>query len=81
MDVIKRLNTVKTFKQYKKVSEDVASKSNSLQNVEFNMSTIIALKNVQSFEIEVSFSLKELNHFSCAFNYKKTFIAVFQQMR
>lgn len=60
MDVCKRLKTAKTFENYLEISQYVASNSKSLQNVEFNMSTIIALKNVRSLEIEVSFLNKQV---------------------
>lgn len=70
MDVCKRLRTVKTYEKYMEISQDVASTKN-LQNVQFNMSTIIALKNVRSLEIEVSFFSEQLevNRFSRSLNY------------
>lgn len=54
MDVLKRLKAVKTFQNYMDISQDIASKPKSLQNVQLNMSNIIALKSVRSLEIEVN---------------------------
>lgn len=58
MDVCKRLRAAKTFENYMEISQDVANNSEIVQNIQFNMSTIIALKNVRSLEIEVSFLSK-----------------------
>lgn len=55
MDVLKSLTATKTFGEYMEISQYVANAATSVQNIEFNMSTIIALKNVRAYEIEVSF--------------------------
>ncbi|XP_026319932.1 uncharacterized protein LOC113230284 [Hyposmocoma kahamanoa] len=52
MDVCKRLRAAKTFENYMEISQDLANNSEIVQNIQFNMSTIIALKNVRSLEIE-----------------------------
>lgn len=56
MDLSTLLNSVKNVNDYITITQDLTGKYKS-QNIEFNMSVVISLKNVRSLEIEVSFCM------------------------
>lgn len=85
MDILKPLNNVTSLDEYIAATQDVVKQSKNVK-VQINITTVLTLKKIRSFEIQVSLPIWDImkSIFSYLSNFVNTlflFVSVSKQMR